>query len=335
MNQQISFDFIGAELSGSTRLLYEWIQSGNMLQASAFADFFVRSLTEQGYEANRLGKHIWMMAPGFDTRKKTLLLATHCLFDKAMNPNELPKETIHNQHINGPYAGTWGGCLASTLQAYLELCREQEPYNLIFAALTGELSAEETDTFIKTLPQIDFCIVAQATGMQLIKSEKGYAYLKGTCRKSNEQDAIMQCAEDICQLQRTEFAKGILGNCRLEMQQINGNAHTASYDFRWEYNECYTAEEWQKELAEGHYHSRFELKENWHTCICPDNHPLLNAPAIKQIKQQEPIGHSILGRLDCPGIKIGPRGTTPHSIKMEEIEKAAHLYKAWLHNINW
>lgn len=335
MNQQTSFDFIGAELSGSTRLLYEWIQSGSMLSASAFADYLFRYLTEQGYEANRYGNHIWMMAPGFDTRKKTLLLATHCIFDKHSHPIDLPKETICNQRIYGPYAGAWGGCLASLLHAYLELCREQEPYNLIFAALTEGLGHDEADAFVTTLPTIDFCIIAQATGMQLIKGEKGYACLHGICRENGEQDAIMQCAEDIYRLQRADFTPGQLGNCSLEMQQINGNSHTACYDFRWEYNECHTAQEWCVKQAEENYHSSFEVREDWHPCICPDNHPLLNAATIKQTQQHEPIGHSLLGKLSCPGVKIGPGGTVAHSIDVADVDNAAHFYKEWLHNINW
>lgn len=335
MNKQTSFDFAWAELNDSTRLLYEWIQSGNMQSASAFADYLFHYLTEQGFEVNRFNNHIWMMAPGFDPRKKTLLLATHCFFDKRNTPIEQPKEIICNQRIYGPYAGTWGGCLASILQAYLELCKEQEPYNLIFAAITEEQQFEDTNAFIHTLPQIDFCIVSQATGLQLIKAEKGYARLQGLCRQHNGLNAIVQCAEDICRLQQTEFTQSQLGKCNLEMQQIDGNPHTACYDFHWEYNERHTAQEWHEALQTDNYHSTFELKEDWHPCICPDDHPLLDSHSIKQIKQHEPAGHSLLGKLTCPGVKIGPGGTMPHSIGMDEIEKAALLYKEWLHNTNW
>ena len=80
-----------------------------------------------------------------------------------------------------------GASVVTLLQVFLQLCRKQQSYNLIYlASCEEEVSGKGgIESVLPGLPPISFAVVGEPTEMQPAIAEKGLMVLDVTCyRKS-------------------------------------------------------------------------------------------------------------------------------------------------------
>ena len=105
------------------------------------ADFLKQSWEKAGYKVNRKGNNLWLIAPGFDLDKPTLLLNSHIDTVKPasgwtkdpFNPEETEDERLYGLGSNDA-----GASVVSLYEAFRVLSGKEQPYNLIFLASCEE-----------------------------------------------------------------------------------------------------------------------------------------------------------------------------------------------------
>ena len=105
------------------------------------ADFLKQSWEKAGYKVNRKGNNLWLIAPGFDLDKPTLLLNSHIDTVKPasgwtkdpFNPEETEDERLYGLGSNDA-----GASIVSLYEAFRVLSGKEQPYNLIFLASCEE-----------------------------------------------------------------------------------------------------------------------------------------------------------------------------------------------------
>lgn len=208
------------------------------------ADFLERYLEERGYVVSRSGNNIWLMSPGFDISRPTILLNSHIDTVKPVagwvrNPFT---PTIENGRLYGLGSNDAGASVVSLLYAFMHLSAQPQSYNLIFAATAEEEVSGKNgiESLLKDLPKIDFAIVGEPTEMNAAVAEKGLmvldciAYGKaGHAARNEGENAIYKALEDIQWFQNFEFEKvsSLLGAVKMSVTQINaGTQHNVVPD---------------------------------------------------------------------------------------------------------
>lgn len=146
------------------------------------ADFLKQSWEKAGYKVNRKGNNLWLIAPGFDLDKPTLLLNSHIDTVKPasgwtkdpFNPEETEDERLYGLGSNDA-----GASIVSLYEAFRVLSGKEQPYNLIFlASCEEEVSGKNgLESALADLPPIAFAVVGEPTGMQPAVAEKGLMVL--------------------------------------------------------------------------------------------------------------------------------------------------------------
>lgn len=146
------------------------------------ADFLKQSWEKAGYKVNRKGNNLWLIAPGFDLDKPTLLLNSHIDTVKPasgwtkdpFNPEETEDERLYGLGSNDA-----GASVVSLYEAFRVLSGKEQPYNLIFlASCEEEVSGKNgLESALADLPPIAFAVVGEPTGMQPAVAEKGLMVL--------------------------------------------------------------------------------------------------------------------------------------------------------------
>ena len=131
---------------------------------------------------NRKGNNLWLIAPGFDLGKPTLLLNSHIDTVKPasgwtkdpFNPEETEDERLYGLGSNDA-----GASVVSLYEAFRALSGKEQPYNLIFlASCEEEVSGKNgLESALADLPPIAFAVVGEPTGMQPAVAEKGLMVL--------------------------------------------------------------------------------------------------------------------------------------------------------------
>ena len=100
------------------------------------ADFVQKYIEEVGMQTGRKGNNVWCLSPMFKIEKPTLLLNSH--IDTVKPVNGWRKDPFTPREENGKLYGLGsndaGASVATLLQVFLDLCRKEQPYNLIFLA---------------------------------------------------------------------------------------------------------------------------------------------------------------------------------------------------------
>lgn len=150
------------------------------------ADFLQSAWKAAGWNVNRKGNNLWILSPGFDGQRPTILLNSHIDTVKPVSgwtkDPFLPEENDADQ-LFGLGSNDAGASVVSLYGAFAWLAGRPQAYNLIFlASCEEEVSGREgIESALKELPPIAFAIVGEPTGMQPAVAEKGLMVLDCVC----------------------------------------------------------------------------------------------------------------------------------------------------------
>lgn len=320
------------------------------------ADFLQRTLEEEGYAVQRTDNNVWMMNPGYDERKPTLLLNAHIDTVKpvAAWTRDPFEPTIENETLYGLGANDDGASLVALLAVYLRLIEQPQAYNLIFAASAEEEVSGKNgmEKLVTVLPTIDFAIVGEPTQMNLAVAEKGLMVLDvtshgkaGHAARNEGENAIYRALEDVEWFRNYEFEKktDLLGAVKMTVTQITaGTQHnvipdkcTFVVDVRS--NECYSNAE-ILEIIKTNVNS--EVKERslrLNSTATPMNTIVEKAMQMGAQTFGSPT-LSDQALMPFPSVKIGPGDsarshTADEYIMIQEIEHAIEFYYNWLNKL--
>jgi acetylornithine deacetylase len=320
------------------------------LQEEKAADFLQHYLETIGMEIGRKGNNVWSMSPTFDLSKPTILLNSH--IDTVKPVNGWMKDPFKAVEVNSKLYGLGsndaGASLVSLLQVFLDLCKTEQPYNLIFlASCEEEISGGKgIADVLPILPKIDFALVGEPTDMQPAIAEKGLMVLDviakgkaGHAARNEGINAIYEALDDIQWIKNYQFDKisPLLGPVKMTLTMIQaGTQHnvipdrcTMTVDVRS--NELYTNKEIFDEIQK---HIKSEV--NAHSFRLNSSHIDKKHPFVQRaIKAgKEPFGSPTLSDqalMPFPSLKMGPgKSSRSHTadefIMLHEIEEAIPLY---------
>ena len=151
-------------------------------EETAVADYLQKCWSDAGHHVFRKGNNLWIIAPGFDFAKPTLLLNSHIDTVKPaagwQKDPFLPEET-EDDRLYGLGSNDAGASVVSLYEAFTILSAKAQPYNLIFlASCEEEVSGKNgIECVLPELPPIRFAVVGEPTGMRPAIAEKGLMVL--------------------------------------------------------------------------------------------------------------------------------------------------------------
>jgi len=314
------------------------------------ADFLQNYLEAEGMSTGRKGNNVWCLSPFFRVDKPTLLLNSH--IDTVKPVSGWRKDPFTPLEDNGKIYGLGsndaGASVVCLLQVFLQLCRRQQNYNLIFlASCEEEISGSGgIESVLKELPPVALAIVGEPTEMQPAIAEKGLMVLdvtavgrSGHAAREEGDNAIYKAWEDVAWFRDFRFPKesSLLGAVKMSVTQIQaGTQHnvvpdrcTFVVDIRS--NELYSNEEIfaeiQKHISSEVRARSFRLNSS---CI-EESHPVVQQ-AIRM--GRVPFGSPTLSDqalMPFPSLKMGPgRSARSHTadeyVMIREMEEALEIY---------
>jgi len=329
----------------------------NMISISSFskeekavADFLERYIELQGYAVSRKDNNIWLMGPGFDPSRQTLLLCSHIDTVKPVAgwTHDPFMPLVENGKLFGLGSNDAGASVVTLLQVFFILSQKQQLYNLIYAAVAEEeISGEKgISSLIQELPRIDFAVIGEPTGMQLAVAEKGLmvldcvAYGKAGHAARNEGDnAIYKAMEDIAWFKDFIFPKQteFLGPVKMSVTQINaGTQHNVvpdqcSFVVDVRSNELYSNQELLDIITQKVNCTVTPRSTRLSSTATPLGHPIVEQGKIMGRKLFGSPTLSDQALLPFLSVKIGPGDsarshTANEYILVKEIEEAIEVY---------
>lgn len=320
-------------------------------EEEAVADFLQQTWQAAGHKVNRKGNNLWIVSPGFDLNKPTLLLNSHIDTVKPASgwtKDPFTPEESEDDKLYGLGSNDAGASIVSLYAAFTRLIEKEQAYNLIFlASCEEEVSGKNgIESALKELPPITFAIVGEPTGMQPAVAEKGLMVLDcvavgkaGHAARNEGVNAITRAIKDIEWFNSYQFPeKGdFLGPVKMSVTIIHaGTQHNVVPD-RCEFtvdirtNEFYTNEklfEMISEQVDCEVKARsFRLSSS----RTPLDHPFVQRAVMMG---KEPFGSPTLSDqalMPFPSVKIGP-GNSARShaadeyIGLMEIREAIDTY---------
>ena len=310
------------------------------------ADHLQNYIEAEGMTTGRKGNNIWCLSPMFDLKKPTILLNSH--IDTVKPVNGWRKDPFTPREENGKLYGLGsndaGASVVTLLQVFLQLCRTQQSYNLIYlASCEEEVSGKDgIESVLKGLPPISFAIVGEPTEMQPAIAEKGLMVLDvtatgkaGHAARNEGDNAIYKVLADLAWFRDYRFEKEspLLGPVKMSVTVINAgtqhNVVTFVVDVRS--NELYSNEELFAEIKK-HISCKAEARSfRLNSSRIEEKHPFVQ----KAIKLgRVPFGSPTLSDqalMPFPSVKIGPgRSSRSHTadeyVMLKEMEEAIDLY---------
>jgi len=319
-------------------------------EEEAAADFLEKHIEEKGYVASRKDNNIWLLSPGFDLSRPTLLLNSHIDTVKPVSgwTRDPFAPTIENGKLFGLGSNDAGASLVSLLHTFFFLTKHQQSYNLIFAASAEEeISGKKgLESLLQELPKINFAIVGEPTNMQMAVAEKGLMVLDcmarghaGHAARDEGENAIYKALPDIEWFRSYEFPhkSDLLGAVKMSVTQIlAGTQHnvipdrcTFVVDVRS--NELYTNEEILAMISRQVSCDVMARSTRLSSTATPLQHPV--------VKRARELNRTIFGSptlsdqalMPFNSIKTGPGDsarshTADEYVLLEEIEEAIKLY---------
>lgn len=314
------------------------------------ADQVQQYLEEQGMTTGRKGNNVWCLSPDFSLKKPTLLLNSHIDTVKPVSgwirDPFLP--SIENGKLYGLGSNDAGASVVSLMQAFMQLCRTTQTYNLIFlASCEEEVSGKEgIESVLPLLPPINFAIVGEPTEMQPAIAEKGLMVLdvtshgkSGHAARNEGINAIYLAMKDIAWFRDYQFEKvsPLLGPVKMSVTMVNaGTQHNVvpdKCDFVVDIrsNECYSNQELYDIICQ---HITSDVKAR--SFRLSSSHVEITHPLVQRIVAlgRQPFGSPTLSDqalMPFPSLKLGPgKSSRSHAadefIYLSEIEEAIGLY---------
>lgn len=314
------------------------------------ADFLERYIEIKGYVAVRKENNVWMLSPGFDSKRPTILLNSHIDTVKPVSGwvrNPLVP-TIEDGMLYGLGSNDAGASVVSLLHAFFYLTQKEQTYNLIFAASAEEEVSGKNgiECLLSELPKIDFAIVGEPTEMNLAVAEKGLMVLDcvvigqaGHAARNEGDNAIYKALPDIEWFKNHEFEKksDLLGEVKMTVTQINaGTQHNVvpdkcSFVVDVRSNEMYSNLDILEEIYK---YTNCEVKARstrLSSTATPLSHPIVKSGReINRIVFGSPT-LSDQALMPFPSMKMGPgqsarSHTADEFIKLDEIAEAIEIY---------
>ena len=319
-------------------------------EETAAADFLERYIELKGYVVSRKENNIWMLSPGFDPSRPTLLLNSHIDTVKpaagwVRNPFT---PSIENGKLFGLGSNDAGASVVSMLHAFIYLTQNQQNYNLIFAASAEEEISGSNGivSLLKELPKIDLAIVGEPTGMNLAVAEKGLMVLDctvygqaGHAARNEGENAIYKALPIIEWFKNYEFEKksDLLGAVKTTVTQITaGTQHnvipdkcTFVVDVRS--NEMYSNQEILDEIRTAVDCDVQPRSTRLSSTASPLNHPIVHrARELNRALFGSPT-LSDQSLMPFASLKMGPGDsarshTADEYVLVNEIEEAIEIY---------
>lgn len=213
-------------------------------EETAAADFLQQHIEAAGMATGRKGNNVWCFGPKISTMRPTILLNSH--IDTVKPVGGWQKDPFTPVEINGKLYGLGsndaGASVVSLFYVFMELCRTEQPYNLIFlASCEEEVSGTGgIESVLPILPPIAFAVVGEPTEMQPAIAEKGLMVLdvtstgrSGHAARDEGDNAIYKAMKDIEWFRDYRFEKEspLLGPVKMSVTQINaGTQHNVVPD---------------------------------------------------------------------------------------------------------
>lgn len=320
-------------------------------EETAVADYLQKCWSDAGHHVFRKGNNLWIIAPGFDFAKPTLLLNSHIDTVKPaagwQKDPFLPEET-EDDRLYGLGSNDAGASVVSLYEAFTILSAKAQPYNLIFlASCEEEVSGKNgIESVLPELPPIRFAVVGEPTGMRPAIAEKGLMVLDcvatgkaGHAARNEGVNAIYKAIEDINWFSTYQFPEksDLLGPVKMTVTIIKaGTQHNVVPD------RC----EFTVDIRSNEFYSNerlFELIKEQVGCEIKARSFRLNSsrtepehPFVQRCLMlgKEPFGSPTLSDqalMRFPSVKIGPGDSArSHSadeyIRCPEIRDAITTY---------
>ena len=319
-------------------------------EESVVADFLERFIELKGYVVSRKDNNIWMLSPGFDPARPTILLNSHIDTVKPasgwVHDPFIP--VLENGKLVGLGSNDAGASVVTLLHAFFILTQQQQTYNLIFAATAEEEVSGKNgiESLLKELPKIDFAIVGEPTQMNMAVAEKGLMVLDctatgiaGHAARNEGENAIYKAIQDIEWFRTYEFAKktDLLGPVKMSVTQINaGTQHNVvpdkcSFVVDVRSNEMYSNEEILEEIRTYVSCEVQPRSTRLSSTATPLDHPVvMRGEELKLLLFGSPT-LSDQALMPFPSLKMGPgysarSHTADEYILTDEIEDAIEIY---------
>jgi acetylornithine deacetylase len=325
---------------------------------SAVADFLERYIESRGYVASRSGNNVWMLSPGFDPARPTVLLNSHIDTVKPVAGWKRDPFTpkIENEHLYGLGSNDAGASVVSLLHAYFYLTQQQQTYNLIFAATAEEevSGSNGIESLIRELPKIDFAVVGEPTGMHLAIAEKGLMVLDcvahgvaGHAARNEGENAIYKALQDIEWFSAYQFPEvsDLLGPVKMSVTMINaGTQHNVvpdkcSFVVDVRSNEKYSNQQLLAIIKE-HVNSNVSARSTrLSSSATPQAHPFVQRAQELNRKLFGSPTLSDQALMPFISVKVGPGDsarshTADEYIILSEIDEAITLYIELLNDLS-
>jgi len=314
------------------------------------ANFLERYIEIKGCVVSRKENNVWMLSPGFDSARPTILLNSHIDTVKPVagwvrNPFS---PTIESGKLFGLGSNDAGASVVSLLHTFFYLTQKQQAYNLIFAASAEEEVSGKNgiESLLNELPKIDFAIVGEPTQMNLAVAEKGLMVLDcvvsgqaGHAARNEGDNAIYKALPLIEWFKNHEFEKksDLLGTVKMTVTQVNaGTQHNVvpdkcSFVVDVRSNEMYSNQEILTEVQKFVNCDVQPRSTRLTSTATPLYHPI--------VKRGRELNMTIFGSptlsdqalMPFPSLKMGPGDsarshTADEYIKLCEIEEAIDIY---------
>jgi acetylornithine deacetylase len=326
-------------------------------EEAAAADFLESFVAQMGYFAARYKNNIWLMSPGFDTSRPTILLNSHIDTVKPTAGWTRPPHcaVAEGERLYGLGSNDAGASLVGLLFAFCELTKKQQPCNLIYAATCEEeiSGSNGIEAVLPELPEIDFAVVGEPTGMDAAVAEKGLMVLDCTAKgkaghaaRNEGENAIYRAMKDMEWFRNYEFEKKseFLGNVKMTVTQISaGTQHnvvpdrcTFVVDIRS--NELYSNVEILRSVKENVSCEVRERSLHLNSSKTPENHPFVERAREAGCRLFGSPTMSDQSKMKFASVKIGPGDsarshTADEFILFEEIENSIERYYDLLDNL--
>ncbi len=315
------------------------------------ADFLETCWQHAGHTVHRKGNNLWIVAPGFDEGKPTLLLNSH--IDTVRPALGWTKDPFHaeeteDDRLYGLGSNDAGASVVSLYAAFAHLADGPQAYNLIFlASAEEEVSGKNgIESVLMDLPPIAFAVVGEPTGMRPAIAEKGLMVLDcvatgraGHAARNEGINAITRAMKDISWFTTYRFPQEseLLGAVKMSVTIIHaGTQHNVIPD-RCEFtvdvrsNEFYSNEKLLgliREQVDCEVKPRSLRLNSSRTDVM---HPFVQRAVIMG---KEPFGSPTLSDqalMPFPSVKIGPGNsarshTADEYIELGEIREAIDMY---------
>ena len=339
------------DLSSALCLLRQLIATPSVSrQEEAAADAMEAQMKTWGLQPCREANNLWLVAPGYDAARPTLLLNAHIDTVKPVDSWTRDPFTpvVDGDTLYGLGSNDCGGGLVALLQVFRILSRHSQSYNLIYlASAEEEVSGQNgISRVLPLLPPIDVAVVGEPTGMQPAVAEKGLMVLdvtawgrSGHAARGEGVNALYEALDDLCWLRNYRFEKisPFLGATQMQVTVIHaGTQHNVVPD-RCEMvvdvrtNEYYDNEEVCRFIQQ---HLKSEVKARSYRLR--SSHIRTDHPLIRRCVEMgmHPFGSPTLSDqalMPFPSFKLGPgQSSRSHSadeyILLSEIRHAIDTY---------